>query len=622
MDLKRMLFLGMAIISAGVGLFYAGHRYDFEERQNHIFAAIPLKDVQRLGASEYPAEALNRLKTEAGLSAIIVDERCLEDWALSGDAAIYTGSHLQRLVQMGAPPQKMPVSINPRHVYVWISDPIKRDMLLNTLDRHLAYPYTKWFGGTVIEISADWDEIKALGLGFEHTVIQQLKEAGWGVIPRLKAGSSALAVEELQLPATLLFEGISVAGFPQNLQETVVILKAGKHNWGWLEFTEQNGSRYLMDALPEQTIRVHSIADTEMAKITPQKAVDRYVRAISERKINGIVLHPFWLVPSPDGNLAQNIPYFKKVTDEIKAKGYDIKPEIGYQWKTFAETTIYTQIALSFGCVLLCLLLLHFFNITVVARDASLLCGCAAVAGGLCEYFGKTSYFSLVLIGLIICIAPACTVIGALRHSGWKRWAWLFGLPIFAIVLLIGLTSTPEFFMGISIIRGIKLALIIPLLIVAGYMVYTEKLSLKTIVKTCLTYPLNVGIAAALLLAAVGSVYVILRSGNGYPVAESETLFRQYLEGLLGLRPRTKELLGYSVLIWGILQQDVFRKKPWFWILPVLGTLPIISVMNTFSHVHTPLSISIFRSILGLILGCTLWKIADFCIKRVMRTYG
>ena len=69
------------------------------------------------------------------------------------------------------------------------------------------------------------------------------------------------------------------------------------------------------------------------------------------------------------------------------------------------------------------------------------------------------------------------------------------------------------------------------------------------------------------------------------------------------VRPRTKEfLIGYPALF---LAAGYFLRgeKQWLWVLAAIGVIAPISVFNTFSHIHTPLMISLIRTFNGLILG-------------------
>jgi hypothetical protein len=106
-------------------------------------------------------------------------------------------------------------------------------------------------------------------------------------------------------------------------------------------------------------------------------------------------------------------------------------------------------------------------------------------------------------------------------------------------------------------------------------------------------------------LAAVLLGVVLLRSGNFpvIPVAEIEVMLRRGLEELLGVRPRSKELLiGHPALVLAaaLMACGHTRFASLFAVVAALGQS---SVLNTFTHLHTPLSINLVRTAQGLWLG-------------------
>ncbi len=101
-------------------------------------------------------------------------------------------------------------------------------------------------------------------------------------------------------------------------------------------------------------------------------------------------------------------------------------------------------------------------------------------------------------------------------------------------------------------------------------------------------------------------ILMIIRSGNFFvlPVSFIEISFRSVLEDLFLVRPRTKEfLIGYPFLLIAFMYVDAKISRMWIWFFNILGSIALISVVNSFCHLHTPLSVSIYRSVLGVVLG-------------------
>jgi len=113
---------------------------------------------------------------------------------------------------------------------------------------------------------------------------------------------------------------------------------------------------------------------------------------------------------------------------------------------------------------------------------------------------------------------------------------------------------------------------------------------------------------AALLIGVAGLAVLIMRSGNdsGLGVSVIELKFRALLDRVFGVRPRTKEvLIGYPFLVLGLARM-LAGKQAGRWIVLPVGTVGLVSLVNTFSHLHTPVEISLVRALHGLWLGAAL----------------
>jgi hypothetical protein len=188
------------------------------------------------------------------------------------------------------------------------------------------------------------------------------------------------------------------------------------------------------------------------------------------------------------------------------------------------------------------------------------------------------------------------------------------------IFLMIGLLADYRFMSGIEVFPAVKTALVLPLLIIAFY--FMTKLSgagglqerLRKFLETKVT--LSTVIIGLFILGALG--VLVARSGNfSLPVPVFEKYFRNWLEMLLYVRPRTKEfLVGYPFLFLTAYYYLKGRRE-WLWLLAAIGGVAPISVFNSFSHIHTPVMISLTRTFNGLALGIIIglaagWLAAHF----------
>ncbi|AJC74113.1 hypothetical protein AJ81_07920 [Pseudothermotoga hypogea DSM 11164 = NBRC 106472] len=104
---------------------------------------------------------------------------------------------------------------------------------------------------------------------------------------------------------------------------------------------------------------------------------------------------------------------------------------------------------------------------------------------------------------------------------------------------------------------------------------------------------------AGVTVVAVAGFYYLSRSGNTAFVAYFERQFRDILEGLLWVRPRFKEIVGYPAFALWL----SFPNFKWSFVLELLASVALVSTFNTFCHIKTPLMVSLYRSIFSIAVG-------------------
>jgi len=101
-----------------------------------------------------------------------------------------------------------------------------------------------------------------------------------------------------------------------------------------------------------------------------------------------------------------------------------------------------------------------------------------------------------------------------------------------------------------------------------------------------------------------GAVLLLARTGNvGLPLLNAEARLRTVLEDVLVARPRTKEfLVGYP----GLVLAGVASSVGWRGAalpLAMVGAIGTAGAINSFSHLHTPLLYTFWRTGNALLLG-------------------
>ena len=188
------------------------------------------------------------------------------------------------------------------------------------------------------------------------------------------------------------------------------------------------------------------------------------------------------------------------------------------------------------------------------------------------------------------------------------------------IFLMIGLLADYKYMSGIQTFPAVKAALVLPVLIVAGYFLIKNGGSLKDRLEILLKTKVSLVMVFLGLLVAGALAVLLARSANFVlPIPSFEKYFRNWLEILLYVRPRTKEfLIGYPFLF--LAAACYLRgKKEWLWLLAAVGAIAPVSVFNSFSHIHTPVVISLIRTFNGLVLGVLIGLLAWTLLNRFIK---
>jgi hypothetical protein len=127
-------------------------------------------------------------------------------------------------------------------------------------------------------------------------------------------------------------------------------------------------------------------------------------------------------------------------------------------------------------------------------------------------------------------------------------------------------------------------------------------------------------LALLALMAGLAFVY-IARSGNTSDISPSafELALRSNLTALLGVRPRFKEFaIGFPLMML-LPALRIEHKRLTGWLFAVGIAIGTSDIVDTFSHLHTPLLASLLRVFNGAVLGIVLGAIAIAVYRLVDR---
>lgn len=116
---------------------------------------------------------------------------------------------------------------------------------------------------------------------------------------------------------------------------------------------------------------------------------------------------------------------------------------------------------------------------------------------------------------------------------------------------------------------------------------------------------------------AFAGFYYLSRTGNTAFVSNLERQLRDVLEGLLWVRPRFKEVVGYPAFAFWL----SFPNFKWSFVFELLASIALVSTFNTFCHIKTPLLVSIYRALFSIAVGyltlLVLRKVKERAARRV-----
>lgn len=421
--------------------------------------------------------------------------------------------------------------------------------------------------------------------------------------------------------SNILFTGEEVIGYPDITEMNDLTSKL--HNAGFnfytIEFSNQLGLQQVVKNTNYDVIRLHSI---HLDDNTLQQNIHRAVRAVKERNIRSIFFH-IQATDNPINNLENASAFIEGIHNKMPSTFHTGVPK---PFQSIEITTMEKIIVLITGIL--------FTYIAIGSLQKKWI----QIFSGLAIFFLALLYlFSdqiilLQLFGLVIAITtPTYAVLSCINRETGSikdislKYLKAILINFIGIFIIVGLYNGNAFITGNEVFRGVKVLYILPLLIVGFLLFY--KLGFQLIKDNGQSIlQANVKYWHLLIIILFGAVffYYISRTGNVGTVSEIELTVRNMLEELLYVRPRTKEfLIGFPLFILGLYIMHEHNRIGKILLIP--GAIGFISMMNTFTHFHIPLYISLLRSvysiILGYIIGILLIYLYKFSIRYITQAF-
>lgn len=602
------LIFTMPGIAERVKVEWANDTYEF---------IIPFEEISSLTEKNtlQVQEVLSRLKS-AGLQSVSLEPETLKSLESSGDIITFTPERMREVALFS---QGIDSFMTDDHqgIYIYV---LKKSAITDKIadvfsDSELQ---TVHFNDKeLLFIPGKRKEIADRPIGFSNEVISAIQAADLAFVPRLPNVGEEEEAEELlfaellalqnQSSHRLLLSGEEVFGFSNKnkLKSYGQQLQQANYSMYQIDMYNQRGFETLAYSLGMQVIRLHSL---DLDKIETETATGQAIRAVKERNIRSLFLR--FEKGEPEEVLQKTEQFMTKVSTQMPKQ---------FQLGTVKPFDTYTVPLWSYLCAFvasiafLTIATLQVFNSKWLAIIAGVGSAIICVAYAILK-------MGILLKGLALLVAIATPIFALLPLKETNTWKAIFRgygraalISFMGIIIIVALLNGNQFLVNVDAFKGVKLLYIAPIIFMCLY-------ALLGYIRKFVRQPIRYWhLAVAIVLAGL-VFYYISRTGNAGTASQLELSIRQWLEQVLYARPRTKEfLIGFPFFV---LTLFVYPKQRLLGkILLIPSVIGYLSLVNTFTHLHIPLYVSIIRSILGLLLGLVVGLIFIYIYQKITTVY-
>ena len=647
--------LGLALLAA---LYVAVYRERRELQSRRVEIAMDYQDFSALAQSYgYDPEQFLVALRRAGLTSLAVSEELGGNINAGSTAFVIPGQQL--IAQSKLAPLSDPTlgalakrnALRPELLYLIVFDPAAVPRYRTALAEHLgprAVTVLHERAPTILAVKSQIDYFNNLGLGLPEPPLALARKLHVFLIPRVQNDERfgkpeidrifASFYANHERPTTVVFFGTrnEVLGFPEHLQDTADALVRTGLNFGSIETYDRNqdqkGNDGLAELAIERTTRVEAISKVELDKLDYDTVVARYLLGVRERNIRVVYLRPF--LHSQNGLSLEktNVAMVSGIRDGLVARGFILGRATPV--RAFDNNPLVVA-AVSLAVPAIVMLLFEAFGMRrsqwaylMFALDLLLL------AAGYATHHDLLARKLLALLGAIgfatmgvVAIPRAFTLpppgsYGASVLAGLRTLGVATVFSLAGALVVVGLVSVPLLMEEIDRFSGVKAVIVLPPLLAFALYVYTRRFGNEPpSAQASALAPVRVyQLAILVALAGVAFIY-IARSGNQSDISPSafELALRSNLTALLGVRPRFKEFaIGFPLMML-LPALRLEHKRIVGWLFAVGIAVGTSDVVDTFSHLHTPLGTSLLRVFNGAALGIVFGAIAIALYRAVDR---
>ncbi len=514
-----------------------------------------------------------------GLSGVALYEDTLETLARKGAIAVLLGSELRaQAVAAGAAPPPVPADAT---LFTELTDGAAAGLLT----KHEPPPASIEVGDRT------WwwwpgESVRTRPAGPDLAQVAAWTAAGFDLAYRPRNFPNLQDVGDDFPPEAryLVHAGLQVAGHPSAIDDLVAASQP--RLTALIEGTPQDGLVEVARQVP--TVRLLSFnQDYQNLRLRPAELIDKYLLAANERQVRLLYLRPY--TEEQLGDMRANTEALVSgLVAALERDGFEVgplePPDAGYRPSPWA------RLGAAAGILAALVLLATAFPAPWGALAAAAIAALALLAAG-------PSWAAVALVAALV-----FPVLGfALLPWRWWTLPAATGISLMGAALLAAVGSDRATMLALEPFAGVAATLVVPPALFVAVVLLRERRPAAWL-RLAWHHPVRLGDVAVALVVMAALGLVVLRRGN-LPVigaSEVELALRSALADLF-VRPRFKELLGHPLAMVALVQVR------WSWWvrggLLVAGVVAQASVLNSFSHYHTPLLVSFQRTAIALALG-------------------
>lgn len=571
-----------------------------KETKENIFSSLKDKNITTIGLSENNLTELN-------------DKKYIK---------LYDGEEL--INQSIFFQEKIP--FKKEYTYVLIEKTEKKQEIINTIETSLKKQFNinrlSFNNQVYLEVNSPLLKIKNAPLLYLESEIEEYSKHFF-ISPRVSnSWNERTYLIENQLKkwnekgvfSIVIFSGYEVEGYNLKTNKVNINNLWNKLGIGIIETfskeREQKGIETYAKSSNYNIRRIHSFSQQEIENLPTSTISQRIKRAVVERNIRGIYLNvpPETFIENASINFYEIL---ETTSSKLKEQGFSFDKSLKFNNNEITilnKLSFYLSIFVSIGIGIFTL----YFLFPKLKKEIVIYSSVFIyIATFILLFFNLNTLVIFISLFLSINTSVYCTLSlkillektkGNSLLKSFYIFLKIFGFLFLSIFLIISMHYSVEYVTYIKTFKGVSISLLLPPILTFIYLFIIEgQKSIKNNLISVLDYQIKLKDVAIFIISTLFLFYYISRTGNSGITLPFELILREKFDYLFGVRPRTKEFLfAFPLLIVYLFYWNKYIYLKY--LLPFIS-IGFASVINTFTHFHTPIHISIIRTFLSLSLG-------------------